>query len=122
MEEENIDVKENEKIDRAWKNDKEVVKAYKDKFGKDGYKEAMNNALEYRKQGVTDDKAIMAAQKLDGLGDNKASAERIALAKAATTIKSEEDLNTYHKRLRELGIPTSKIKEVKSNIRKMNKM
>ena len=117
-----LEKKENEKIDRAWKNDKEVVKAYKDKFGKDGYKEAMNNALEYRKQGVTDDKAIMAAQKLDGLGDNKASAERIALAKAATTIKSEEDLNTYHKRLRELGIPTSKIKEVKSNIRKMNKM
>ena len=92
-----LEKKENEKIDRAWKNDKEVVKAYKDKFGKDGYKEAMNNALEYRKQGVTDDKA-------------------------ATTIKSEEDLNTYHKRLRELGIPTSKIKEVKSNIRKMNKM
>ena len=117
-----LEKKENEKIDRAWKNDKEVVKAYKDEFGKDGYKEAMNNALEYRKQGVTDDKAIMAAQKLDGLGDNKASAERIALAKAATTIKSEEDLNTYHKRLRELGIPTSKIKEVKSNIRKMNKM
>lgn len=117
-----LEKKENEKIDRAWKNDKEVVKAYKDKFGKDGYKEAMNNALEYRKQGVTDDKAIMAAQKLDGLGDNKASAERIALAKAATTIKSDEDLNTYHKRLRELGIPTSKIKEVKSNIRKMNKM
>ena len=123
-----LEKKENEKIDRAWKNDKEVVKAYKDKFNlsgiffSDGYKEAMNNALEYRKQGVTDDKAIMAAQKLDGLGDNKASAERIALAKAATTIKSEEDLNTYHKRLRELGIPTSKIKEVKSNIRKMNKM
>ena len=117
-----LEKKENEKIDRAWKNDKEVIKAYKDEFGKDGYKEAMNNALEYRKQGVTDDKAIMAAQKLDGLGDNKASAERIALAKAATTIKSEEDLNTYHKRLRELGIPTSKIKEVKSNIRKMNKM
>ena len=44
-----LEKKENEKIDRAWKNDKEVVKAYKDKFGKDGYKEAMNNALEYRK-------------------------------------------------------------------------
>lgn len=117
-----VEKKENEKIDMAWKKDKKVIKAYKDKFGKDGYEEAMNNALEYRKQGVTDDKAIMAAQKLDGLGDNKASAERIALAKAATTIKSEEDLNTYHKRLRELGIPTSKIKEVKSNIRKMNKM
>lgn len=117
-----VEKKENEKIDMAWKKDKKVIKAYKDKFGKDGYEEAMNTALEYRKQGVTDDKAIMAAQKLDGLGDNKASAERIALAKAATTIKSEEDLNTYHKRLRELGIPTSKIKEVKSNIRKMNKM
>ena len=117
-----LEKKENEKIDRAWKNDKEVVKAYKDKFGKDGYKEAMNNALEYRKQGVTDDKAIMAAQKLDGLGDNKASAERIALAKAASTVKTDKDMETYGNRLSELGIAQNRIKEIKKNIRKMNKM
>lgn len=117
-----LEKKENEKIDRAWKNDKEVVKAYKDKFGKDGYKEAMNNALEYRKQGVTDDKAIMAAQKLDGLGDNKASAERIALAKAASTVKTDKDMESYGKRLQELGIDASKVNQVKKNIRKMNKM
>lgn len=117
-----LEKKENEKIDKAWQKDKEVIKAYKDKFGKDGYKEAMNNALEYRKQGVTDDKAIMAAQKLDGLGDNKTSAERIALAKAASTVKTDKDMESYGRRLQELGIAASKVNQVKKNIRKMNKM
>lgn len=117
-----LEKKENEKIDKAWQKDKEVIKAYKDKFGKDGYKEAMNNALEYRKQGVTDDKAIMAAQKLDGLGDNKTSAERIALAKAASTVKTDKDMESYGRRLQELGIDASKVNQVKKNIRKMNKM
>lgn len=117
-----LEKKENEKIDKAWQKDKEVIKAYKDKFGKDEYKEAMQNALEYRKQGVTDDKAIIAAQKLDGLGDNKTSAERIALAKAASTVKTDKDMESYGKRLQELGIDASKVNQVKKNIRKMNKM
>ena len=64
----------------------------------------------------------MAAQKLDGLGDNKASAERIALAKAASTVKTDKDMESYGKRLQELGIDASKVNQVKKNIRKMNKM
>ena len=64
----------------------------------------------------------MAAQKLDGLGDNKTSAERIALAKAASTVKTDKDMETYGNRLSELGIAQNRIKEIKKNIRKMNKM
>ena len=117
-----VEKKQNAKADKAWQKDRQVIKAYKEKFGEDGYKEAMTNALEYRKQGITDDKAIMAAQKLDGLGDNKTSAERIALAKAASTVKTDKDMETYGNRLSELGIAQNRIKEIKKNIRKMNKM
>lgn len=117
-----VEKKQNAKADKAWQKDRQVIKAYKEKFGEDGYKEAMTNALEYRKQGITDDKAIMAAQKLNGLGDNKTSAERIALAKAASTVKTDKDMETYGNRLSELGIAQNRIKEIKKNIRKMNKM
>lgn len=122
--------KKNEELDRAWRKDKDTINKYKEKFGSDreengnrAWENAMDNALEYRRKGITDDKAIMAAMKLDGLADSsKTSKERMALAKAASTVKSDKEVKAYGERLSELGISDDKIKQVKSNIRKMNKM
>ena len=125
-----LERKKNELSDNAWRNDKETIGMYKEKFGtktedngKRAWENAMDNAKEYRKMGITDDKAIMAAMKLDGLSDdNKTSKERIALAKAASTVKSNKEVKAYGERLSELGISDDKVKQVTRNIRKMNKM
>ena len=125
-----LERKQNELSDNAWRNDKETIGMYKEKFGtktedngKRAWENAMDNAKEYRKMGITDDKAIMAAMKLDGLSDdNKTSKERIALAKAASTVKSDKEVKAYGERLSELGISDDKVKQVTRNIRKMNKM
>lgn len=113
---------QNKKLDEEWKKNKEVIRLYQEKFG-NSYKEAMDNAMEYRKYGITEDKAIIAAQKLKNLSDESAtSAERIALAKAATMVKSDQDMENYGERLKDNGISDQKIKEVKKNIRLINKM
>lgn len=125
-----LEQKQNELLDKTWRQDKETIEMYKEKFGTDkeengkrAWENAMDNAKEYRKMGITDDKAIMAAMKLDGLSDdNKTSKERMALAKAASTVKSDKEVKAYGERLSELGISDDKVKQVKKNIRKMNKM
>lgn len=125
-----LEAKQNEQLDKAWRNDEETIEMYKEKFGTDkedngkrAWENAMDNAKEYRKMGITDDKAIMAAMKLDGLSDdNKTSKERMALAKAASTVKSDKEVKAYGERLSELGISDDKVKQIKKNIRKMNKM
>ena len=125
-----LERKQNELSDNAWRNDKETIGMYKEKFGTDredngkrAWENAMDNAKEYRKMGITDDKAIMAAMKLDGLSDdNKTSKERMALAKAASTVKSDKEVKAYGERLSELGISDDKVKQVMKNIRKMNKI
>ena len=128
-----LKAKQNDKADKEWQKDKEVIRMYQEKFGKDGYEQAMVNALEYRKHGITDDKTIIAAQKLEGLSSdndnvlpdgsvNRASQERIALAKAATMVKSDSDMKSFNERLENNGISKDKIKEVGKNIRLINKM
>ena len=122
---------QNERLDEEWRKDKDVVRLYQEKFGKENYKQAMNDAMEYRKQGITDDKVIIAAQKLKGLSSDaglpedkidRASQERVALAKAATIVKSDSDMKSFNERLENNGIAKDKIKEVGKNIRKINKM
>ena len=122
---------QNDKLDEEWRKDKDVIKMYQEKFGKENYTQAMDDAMEYRRQGITDDKVIIAAQKLKGLSSdagipeeqiNRASQERVALAKAATMVKSDSDMKSFNERLENNGISKDKIKEVGKNIRKINKM
>ena len=116
--------RENERLDREWRDSKDTKKLYKDHFGKD-YKQAMESAEQYRRYGITDDKAIIAAQKLELEGEkneNKASEERMAYAKVASSVKSEKELKDYGARLKENGVKEDKIKEINKNIRLMNEM
>ncbi len=121
-----IKKKQNDKLDEDWMKSKDTIKMYKEKFGKQ-YDDAMKDALEYRKYGITDDKAIIGAMKLKGLKGkdskiSRTSKERIALAKAASKIKDDKGLKDYGDRLKDNGISDDKIKEVKSNIRLINDM
>ena len=114
---------ENQKLDKEWEESKDTIRMYKDEFGKDGYKEAMENAKKYREYGITDDKAIIKAQKMSGLKDeNKASRERMLYARASSTINSEKDLKDFGDRMKENGVSDTQVKEFKKNLRKMNKM
>ena len=122
---------QNDKLDEEWRKDKDVIKMYQEKFGKENYTQAMDDAMEYRRQGITDDKVIIAAQKLKGLSSdegktekqiNRASQERVALAKAATVVKSDDAMKDFSERLKDNGIADEKIKEVRKNIRIINKM
>ena len=61
---------QNDKLDEEWRKDKDVIKMYQEKFGKENYTQAMDDAMEYRRQGITDDKVIIAAQKLKGLSSD----------------------------------------------------
>ena len=118
--------KQNDKLDEDWMKSKDTIKMYKEIFGKD-YEEAMKDALEYRRYGVTDDKVITKVMRLNGLKGkdsetSRTSKERIALAKAASKIKDDKGLKDYGDRLKDNGISDDKIKEVKGNIRLINDM
>ena len=113
---------QNEKADKKWRKDDDVIKLYKEKFGDKGYKQAMDDAMAYRRQGITDDKVIIGAQKLEGPG-NADSTSRIATAQAATMVKTgKEDMKSLKERLGELGYSSEEVKKMAKNIRKINKM
>ena len=116
-----LERKQNDEADEKWRKDEAVIKLYKEKFGEKDYKQAMDTAMTYRRQGVTDDKAIIGAQKLEGLGDGN-SDKRVAMAKAATMVKSDKDMKGLKERLGDLGVSDTEVKEIGKNIRKINKM
>ena len=118
--------RKNARADAEWQKSKEVQEFYKEKFGEDGYEQAMKDALVFRQNGITDDEVIAKARSLKGLKDDgedaKISKERMLYARAATTVKTEDDLTAFGDRMQELGVEDDKIKEFKKNFRKMNDM
>ncbi len=118
--------RENARADAKWQESKEVQDFYKEKFGEDGYEQAMKDALVFRQHGITDDEVIAKARSMKGLKDDdkveKTSKERMLYARAATTVKTEDDLTAFGDRMQELGVKDDKIKEFKRNFRQMNDM
>ena len=53
----------NPRLDKEWKHDKDVINYYRTKYG-DGYKAKMQDSLQLRKAGITDQKEIDTAIKL----------------------------------------------------------
>ena len=110
----------NEKMDKEFLKDKQKQKMYKDKFGEAEYEQAMKDALEYRKYGVTDDKMIMKAMNLKNVQDqSRASKERIGFAKIASTAKDKNSLEAYEERLASRGVEEERIKAIRNTIREM---
>lgn len=118
--------RENARADAEWEKSDKVKDFYREKFGEDGYEQAMKDAKVFRQHGITDDEAIAKARKIKGLKDDgqdaKTSKERMLYARAATTVKSEDDLTAFGDRMKELGVKDDKIKEFKKNFRKMSDM
>lgn len=111
--------------DDKFKKDSEMRKLYKDKLGLHTETEidkAMSAAVKYREYGVTDDKKIIKAMKVNnGNENNWADKKRIAAAKFAENSKNEKDLESNLKRFGETrGITASQVKEMKDMVRIIN--
>ena len=117
-----------EKADEEFMKDPETIKMYQREFdlkNKKQAKEMMEKAKEYRKYGVTDNKTIIKAMKLEGngLSANKADSKRIAIAKLATESKSNKTLDENLKRLQEKpGMKKETIGDIKNYVRQINNL
>lgn len=122
----------NRKLDREFLRDKENQELYKAKFGTkkikndngekmEAYKVAMEKAIEYRKEGVTDNNTIIKAMKVESRNASKdwADKRRIVSAKFASQVSNEKDVETLQKRLKEKGIREPQIKDQADMIRKI---
>ena len=79
----------------------------------------MEKAKKYRQYGIDDDKIIIKAMKLNLKDQNVDSDERIALAKIAHTVQTEDDLKAYGDRLKDQNISEDRIKEINKQVRKI---
>lgn len=111
--------KNNKKLDDEFLRNRDSIKLYKEQYGKE-YKERMKDALEYRKHGVTSDKTIIKAMELKDVGSTKTSKERIAIAKVASSVKTNKELDDYGKRLEDNGVNKGNINKYKRIVRDMN--
>ena len=109
---------QNKKADEEWRKSKDVIKMYKDEFGKD-YKAAMDKAQQYRQYGVTDDKATIKNIKDVGI-EGTPTREDIATTRIASSVSTEKDLKSVTDRLRNNGVAEEKIKNIEKSVRKYN--
>lgn len=107
----------NSRADNEFLKDKQAVQLYKDKFGSEEYKQAMEKALEYRQYGVTDNDAIIKAMKLKtkGLNDKK----RILIAGTAHQL-GRKDIDQFGERLMSRGHSKESAESMKKAIREFN--
>lgn len=116
-----------EEQDEKFMKDRETRKLYKEKLklkNKAEIDKAMADAVKYREYGVTDDKKIIKAMKMNnGNENNRADKKRIAAAKFAENTKNEKDLESHLKRFGESkGITEKQVKEMKDMVRIINNM
>ena len=107
--------------DERFLNSKKKQEKYRRRYGRK-YREAMEDAIEYRKQGVTDDDLIMDAMDLNIRGFNRydrVDKKKIAAAKLASGVTKEKDLTNVEKRLKELGIDPQQVDLQKAAIREL---
>lgn len=107
--------------DARFLNDKRKQEKYRRRYGRQ-YRRAMEDAVKYRKQGITDDELIMDAMDLKIRGFNefdRADNKKIAAAKLAMGVSKEKDLTSVEKRLKELGIDPEQVDLQKAAIREL---
>lgn len=123
----------NKRLDNEFMRSKENQALYREKFGTEkmensngeqvaAYKVAMEKALEYRAQGVTDNDIIIKAMKVKtkyGNNDDLADKRKIVSAKFASQVSNEKDVENLQKRLKEKGIAEPQIQDQANMIRKI---
>ena len=108
-------------FDIEFMTNKKLQDLYKQNFG-DGWKEHMEVGLEYAKNGIKNhEKVISVMKNQEKRNKDIRSKESMALARAATDVTNESELEYMQKRWRADKIPESKIQEISSDIRLINK-
>lgn len=111
----------NRRLDNEFMRSKENQALYREEFGIKEYKVAMEKALEYRKQGVTDNNTIIKAMKVKSryASSDLADRRRIVSAKFASQVSNEKDVANLKERLKEKGIAEPQIQDQADMIRKI---
>ena len=117
--EEERKARQNARADEEWRKNKDVIRMYREAFGKD-YKQAMDNAQKnYRPYGITNDKATIKSIKSTGIGEEPSKKE-IAITKISSAVKTEKELKDTTDTLRKNGVPEDTVREVEGEVRKRN--
>ena len=111
--------------DKAAMKDKERQKLYMNKLNipKSQVKQVMQEAQEYRKSGITDDKLIIKAMQADDekFGPGRANEERIILAGLANEVgKDNKKIKDLEARLTERGLSKEDVNKFIGGIREIN--
>ena len=122
----------NKRLDNEFIRSKDNQALYREKFGTDkmknsdgkwveAYKVAMEKAIDYRQQGVTDNDTIIKAMKAKkgNASDDWADQRRIVSAKLASQVSNEKDVENIQKRLKEKGIREPQVKAQADMIREI---
>ena len=111
-------------MEKEFMENAENRKKYADKFGlkeKKDIDEIMKQAVKYKRYGVSDDKVIMSAMKLNE--NDRANVNSIAAARFAQITKNEKDLESNMKRYgKTKGITKTQVEQMEKNIRTINDM
>ena len=112
---------QNERADKEFLKDKDAREKYSKAFAGEDYKKIMEEAIEYRRYGVTDNDAIIKAMKLqvDGLSENKKDKRRILTAKVASQL-GRKDIDAFGNRLRSNGFSDADAEIMKNAVRRYN--
>ena len=122
-----IRARRNKIEDAKFLRDKEAIKKYSDELNvsQKRAKEIMKeDVIKYREYGVTDDDIIIKAMKAkdDQFGSDKASKERILLAKMAEQVGgSRKELENVEKSLHKRGMSKEDIAKFSNGVRDINK-
>ena len=122
-----VQARQNAQLDKAFLKDKERVKLYSDELNvsQKRAREIMEKeAMQYRKEGVTDDDIIIKSMKADRskFGSDTASKERILLAKMAQEVNGDKKgLESIEKGLAKRGIGQEDISKYSNAIRDIYK-
>lgn len=122
----------NKRLDNEFMRNRENQELFKSNFGTaketddngnkvEAYRRAMEDALKYREQGVTDNKVIIKAMKAKSryASESRRDQRRITSAKFASQVSNEKDIETLQKRLKEKGIKEPQIKDQSDMIRQI---
>ena len=117
--------RKNKELDDKFKKDREMRRLYSMQFNNAKGKELdkiMEQAVEYRKYGITDNTKIIRAMSLATNPEERASNKYIAAAKLSQSAKDEKGLESVMKRLGKInGVKDKQKQEMENYIRMINK-
>ena len=94
--------------------DKDIQQKYKEEFGMKQYEDKMQEAMEYRKHGITDNDLITKAMKTKGFSQQ----EQVNLARMSSSLNSRKDLERIERDLTKRNVDKKKIENISKTLRK----